>query len=140
MNPVYIIATIIMALAALLPIMCLVKMQVNKCFQQSALATTADILYVEKRRGYKSTHYLIKLRYKTIDTGIEYTGQTVFGNKIKIGEQIPLWYKATDPAVFKTDEGKWLRWALLISLLFFGLICWLSVWLLSQTYTYQPGS
>jgi hypothetical protein len=138
MNPVYIIAIVLMLLAACLPIMCLVKMKMNKRFRKKAIKTTAEIFHVEKRNGYRSIYYIIQLRYKAIDTGVEYRGQTVFGNKNKVKEIIPVWYKADDPAVFKTDDGKWMRWALIFSLIFFALTGWLSVWLLSMEYTYRP--
>jgi hypothetical protein len=139
MNPIYAIALILICLATALPLMCLVKMHMVKKFKEKAIATTAVIIRVEKRHGTRSAYYLIQLRYKTIDTGIEYTGQTIFANKNKVNEIIPVWYKAGDPAIFKTDSGKWLRWMLALSLLFFGLICWFSVWLLSREYTYRPN-
>ncbi|MBC7937721.1 MAG: DUF3592 domain-containing protein [Rhizobacter sp.] len=139
MNPINITAVVIMLLAAASPFICIVKMRINKRFRQTAIETTAQIFDVEKRTGHKSTYYIIKFHYKTIDKNIEYTGQTVFGNKNKTGEEITIWYKADNPAVFKTDTSKSLRWALAFSLLFFGLVSWLSIWLLTQTYTYRPG-
>lgn len=111
----------------------------NKRFRQKAVETTAEIYAVEKRTGARSTYYIVQLKYKTIDEQVEYKGQTVFSNRNKVKDIIPLWYKANDPSIFKTDEGKWLRWALLFAVLFFGLICWLCIWLMNLEVYYSAG-
>ena len=130
MNPIHILATVIMVIAATLPIMLLIKMRVEKRFQEEAIHSTAEILQVERRRGYRSNYYIMKVCYKTTDTFMEFTGETVLGNNNKVGDEISIWYKRDDPTVFKTDWNKRLRWVLAFTLLFFVLVCWASVWLL----------
>lgn len=138
MNPIHIISLILIVLTASLPVMCLVKMRVNRRFRQQAITTTAEILQVEKKPGSRSTYYIVQLQYVDV-AGDTYTGQTVFSRKKEVGDRIPLWYKATDPSIFKTDSGKWLRWVLLVSVLFLASITWLVIWLQGLEYSYPPG-
>ena len=130
MNSIHILATVIIIIAATLPIMLLIKMRVEKRFQEEGIHSTAEILQVERRRGYRSNYYIMKVCYKTTDTFMEFTGETVLGNNNKVGDEISIWYKRDDPTVFKTDWNKRLRWVLAFTLLFFVLVCWASVWLL----------
>lgn len=108
-------------------------------FKEKAVITTATITHTEKRTGYKSTYYLLHLQYKTIDTGIVYTGDSVSASKKhRSGDTVPLMYLAGKPAIFRTDFGKWIPWVLAFGIVFFTLIAWLCYWLLHLKHTYQP--
>lgn len=119
----YILGTVIVSIAAALPVILYLKIHRVRRFLKNATATRAQIYYVEERRSSKSTYYFVQLKYLTIETGKEYTGQTVFGKKHVAGDQINIWYKRNDPSVFKTDTRKWLRWVLFASIVFAIIIC-----------------
>ena len=87
--------------------------------------TTALVTASEKRRGFKnSTYYFLDIKYKLVDTGEQYSAQTISWKKYAAGDTMPLMYLTNDPGNFKTDFGKSLKWLLPFSIILIGLILW----------------
>lgn len=116
-------AALILMITSLLPLLvCLVKIHLLKKYKAKATTTTALVTASEKRRGIKnSTWYLLGIQYRLVDTGEQYTGQTISWKKYAAGDNMPLMYLTADPGNFKTDFGQSLKW------------------LLTQEYTYRPS-
>jgi hypothetical protein len=133
-------ATIILFAASLLPLaICLVKMQQLKKYKAKAAVTTASVAASQKRRGMKnSTYYLLDIKY-TIDTGVQYSAQTISWKKYAAGDTIPLMYLPAEPGNFKIDFGQSLKWLLPVSIILIIGIAWFCYWLLAKEYTYRPS-
>ena len=133
------IAVLILIIAgALMPAMCIIKMQMIKAFKKNAVITTATITRSEKRIGMKgAVYYMLSVQYKDY-AGRVFTGSAVGSKKSIPGNTVPIMYKTADPTKYKTDFGKYLAGLLVFSLIFFGLIIWFCYWLLTTTYTVQP--
>jgi hypothetical protein len=134
------IASLILIVISFIPLgLCFIKIYLLKKYKAKATITTALVTSSEKRRGYKnSVYYLLGIQYKTIDTGIQYTGQATSLKKYAVGDEIPLMYATNDPANFKTDFGQSLKWLLPISIALIILTGYACYWLLSQEYYYSP--
>jgi Protein of unknown function (DUF3592) len=136
MDPIQIAALIFLLCGLALPVTCIIKMYMIKKFKQKAITTEAVITNIEKRRAYKGgVYYIFNLRYRVPETNTTYTNATALsGKNCKPGDTIPLMYLANNPAKYKTDFGKRLSWLLGFSIIFLGLMIWLSYWLLNSGY------
>lgn len=109
-----------------------------KKFLKNAVLTTAFITHSERRTGLKNAvYYMLAIQYKDAAGNI-FKGQAIGAKKNIPGCTVPIMYKTTDPANFKTDFGKYLPWLLGFSLILLGLIFWFSYWLLHNTYMVKP--
>lgn len=129
-------AAVFFIIISLLPLaMCLIKIHLLKKYKSKATITTALVTSSEKRRGFKnSTYYLLGIQYKTIDTGKQYNGQTITRKKHTAGDEMPLMYITNDPADFKTDFGRSLKWLLPVSIILIVMAAWFCYWLLHLDY------
>jgi len=136
MDIITIISVILIVLAILPLLMVLIKMRKLKAFKQKAVTTTATIINIEKRRGYKNnTYYVLTLEYRTIDMARTFTPHSITTKKYVQGSTIPLMYLPDDPAKFSIDSGKGYPYMIAITLILFGLIVWFCTWLNSLEYT-----
>ena len=139
MNEIQIVALVLVMAGLAIPVMCVVKYLAIKRFRQGAVVTEAEVMESERKTGYRSVYYILRIKYKTIDGGQLYNGQFISGKKRKIGDTIPLMYANRDPAVFKTDFGKRLPWLFGFGIIFLALICWFCYWLLALPFTNGPA-
>jgi hypothetical protein len=138
MNRMEIAALVLTITGALIPVMCVIKMLLIKNFRRNGVVTTAIVTHSERRTGLKNAvYYMLAIQYKD-EAGNIFTGQAIGAKKNIAGTTVPIMYKITDPANFKTDFGKYLPWLLGFSLLFLGLLIWFSYWLLHNTYIVKP--
>ena len=139
MNAIQTAALVLMTAGVLPLVTCLIKMYLLKKYKAKATIITALVTASEKKRGIKnSTYYLLDIQY-IIQTGIQYSAQTISWKKYAAGDILPLMYLTNDPGNFKTDFGKSLKWLLPVSIILIGLIAWFCYWLLNQEYTYRPS-
>jgi hypothetical protein len=110
-----------------------------KRFRKKAITTVATVTKTEKSTGFRTSYYIIDLQYETINTGILFTGRRATAKKHTPGDLMLLMYLTDDPAVFKIDFGKRLRWWLVFTILFWILINWFWYWLMHLQYPVSPA-
>lgn len=138
MDRIQIAALIFVLAGALMPTLCIIKMQMIKRFKRDAVQTTALITHSERRTGLKgSVYYLLHIEYKD-NAGNVFKGWAIGSKKNTPGGTVPVMYKAANPAKYKTDFGRYLPWVLGFSLIFLCLLVWFSYWLLHIEYTVRP--
>ena len=102
MNAIQTAALVLMTAGVLPLVTCLIKMYLLKKYKAKATTTTALVTASEKRRGIKnSTYYMFGIKYKTIDTGVQYSAQTISWKKYAAGDILPLMYLTNDPGTSK---------------------------------------
>jgi hypothetical protein len=138
MDRIQITALILILAGTAIPLMCIIKMYMINSFKKNAVITKAIINQTEKRRGMKgAVYYMLAIQYKD-HAGNIFTGLAIGAKKHIPGSTIPIMYKTSNPAKYKTDFGKYLPWLLGFSLLFLGLLIWFAYWLLNIEYTVRP--
>ncbi|MBC7888200.1 MAG: hypothetical protein H7Z13_09930 [Ferruginibacter sp.] len=133
------IAVLILIVAGtLMPLFCIIKMQMIKKFLKNAAITPAVVTHAEKRTGLKgAVYYLLAIEYKD-NSGRLFNGSAIGAKKNAPGTTVPVMYNVDDPTKYKTDFGKYLPWLLGFSLIFLAGILWFSYWLLNLNYTVRP--
>jgi hypothetical protein len=134
MDKIQTAALILILVGALLPALCIIKMQMIKKFKKNATVTKAIINNTEKRIGYKgAVYYMLAIQYKD-NAGNIFKSHAIGAKKNIPGSTITIMYKTNNPASFKTDFGKHLPWVLGFSLILFGFLLWLACTLLNYDY------